>query len=246
PSLATLSTAPPSGSGWVHEIKFDGYRIQARLDHGKVRLLTRRGLDWTEKFPNLAEAVAKVSAKTALIDGEVVVEDERGVSSFSDLQSALKHGERNRFIYCVFDLLRLDGRDLTGSPLSERKAELRRLLGAGNGTGPIRYSEHFNEDGSVVLDQACRMTLEGIVSKRADAPYRSGRSDAFIKTKCSSAQEFVVGGYSPSTAMSKAIGALAVGYYNKGKLIYAGRIGTGYTHAVAQDLWKRLHALEID
>jgi bifunctional non-homologous end joining protein LigD len=244
PSLATLSTAPPSGSGWVHEIKFDGYRIQARLDHGEVRLLTRKGLDWTKKFPNVADAVAKLNAKTALLDGEVVVEDERGASS-SDLQAALKQGERNRFIYYVFDLLHLNGRDLTGLPLSERKAELQRLLGARKGTGPIRYSEHFDKDGSVVLDQACRMTLEGIVSKRADAPYRSGRSDAFIKTKCSSAQEFVVGGYSPSTAMPKAIGALVVGYYEGDRLIYAGRIGTGYTHAIARDLWNALHPLEI-
>ena len=117
PSLATLSAAPPSGSGWLHEIKFDGYRIQARLDQGEVRLLTRKGLDWTKKFPNVTEAVAKLNAKTALIDGEVVVEDERGVSSFSDLQSALKHGERKRFIYYVFDLLHLNGRDLTQLPL---------------------------------------------------------------------------------------------------------------------------------
>jgi bifunctional non-homologous end joining protein LigD len=245
PLLATLSSAPPSGSGWVHEIKFDGYRIQARLDHGKVRLLTRKGLDWTQKFPNVAAAVAKLNDKTALIDGEVVVEDERGVSSFSDLQSALKHGERNRFIYYVFDLLHVNGRDLTQLPLSERKVELQRLLGAGKGSGPIRYSEHFDKDGSVVLGEACRMTLEGIVSKRADALYRSGRSDAFIKTKCSSAQEFVVGGYSPSTAMPKAIGALVVGHYDGDRLVYAGRIGTGYTHAVARDLWNALHPLEI-
>src|SRR5262249_23441582 len=139
----------------------------------------------------------------------------------------------------------LDGRDLTQLPLSERKAELRRLLGAGNGLGPIRYSEHFDEDGSFVLGEACRMTLEGIVSKRADALYRSGRSHAFINTKCSSAQEFVVGGYSPSTAMPKAIGSLVVGYYEGDRLIYAGRIGAGYTHAVARDLWNALHPLEM-
>jgi len=247
PSLATLRAEAPTGPEWIHEIKFDGYRIQARLDHGEVRLLTRKGLDWTDKFPNVAAAVAKLPAKTALIDGEVVVEDERGVSNFSMLQEALKAKDRERFVYYVFDLLHLDGRDLTKLPLIERKATLKRLLGAARTrTASIRYSEHFDQEGSLVLEQACRMSLEGIVSKRADAPYRSGRSEAFIKTKCSNAQEFVVGGYSPSTAMPRAIGALAVGYYNKGKLIYAGRIGTGYTHAVAQDLWKRLHALEID
>jgi len=246
PSLATLHAEAPTGAGWIHEVKFDGYRIQARLDHGEVRLLTRKGLDWTEKFPNVAAAVAKLPAETALIDGEIVVEDERGISSFSMLQQALKGKDRNRFVDYVFDLLHLDGRDLSEQPLIERKAELKRLLDhAGKRIEPIRYSEHFDQDGSLVLQQACRMSLEGIVSKRADAPYRPGRSETFIKTKCANAQEFVVGGYSPSTAMPRAIGALAVGYYDKGRLIYAGRIGTGYTHAIARDLWKRLHPLEI-
>src|SRR5262249_31685643 len=128
PSLAALHETPPSGRGWAHEIKFDGYRIQARLDHGQVRLLTRKGLNWREKFPNIAAAVAKLSARTALIDGEVVVEDKDGISSFSELQAALKAGERERFIYYVFDLLHLDGRDLTGLPILERKGEVARLL----------------------------------------------------------------------------------------------------------------------
>ncbi|HZN30365.1 MAG TPA: DNA ligase D [Xanthobacteraceae bacterium] len=247
PSLATLRTMAPNGEGWVHEIKFDGYRIQARLDHGEMRLLTRKGLDWAGKFPNVAAAVAKLPAETALIDGEIVVEDERGVSNFSMLQVALKEGRRNAFVYYVFDLLHLDGRDLRELPLTERKVELKRLIESAKAAGnTIRYSEHFDEDGALVLQQACRMTLEGIVSKGAAAPYRSGRVETFIKTKCSNAQEFVVGGYSPSTAMPRAIGALAVGYYDKGRLTYAGRIGTGYTHAGAKDLWKRLHALEID
>jgi bifunctional non-homologous end joining protein LigD len=246
PALATLRTSAPRGEGWVHEIKFDGYRIQARLDHGEVRLLTRKGLDWASKFPNVAAAVAALPAETALIDGEIVVEDENGVSNFSMLQQALKEGSRDRFVYYVFDLLHLNGRDLRDVPLIERKAELKRLLeSAKTGRQTIRYSEHFTEDGALILQQACRMSLEGIVSKRADAPYRSGRVDTFIKTKCSNAQELVVGGYSPSTAMPKAIGALVVGYYDKGELIYAGRVGTGYTHATARDLWKRLHAMEI-
>jgi bifunctional non-homologous end joining protein LigD len=245
PSLATLREHAPTGAGWIHEVKFDGYRIQARLDHGEVRLLTRKGLDWTEKFPNVAVAVAKLPTATTIIDGEIVVEDERGVSNFSMLQEALKAKDRERFVYYVFDLLHRDGRNLRELPLVERKAELKDLLSAARKRiEPIRYSEHFDEDGSLVLKQACRMSLEGIVSKRADAPYRSGRSETFIKTKCSNAQEFVVGGYSPSTAMPRAIGALAVGYYDKGRLIYAGRIGTGYTRAVAQELWKRLNPIE--
>jgi bifunctional non-homologous end joining protein LigD len=244
PSLATLRAVAPSGEGWVHEIKFDGYRIQARLDHGKVQLLTRKGLDWTEKFPNVAAAVTKLGARTALVDGEIVVEDENGISSFSGLQAALKAGERDRFVYYVFDLLHLDGRDLSKLPLIERKAELARLIGKGR--GPIKYSEHFEDDGAAVLRHACDLSLEGIVSKRLDAPYRGGRSDTFIKTKCANAQELVVGGYSPSTVLPRAVGALVVGYHEGGRFIYAGRIGTGYTRDVARDLWKRLHPLEID
>ena len=244
PALATLRDRAPDDPGWVHEIKFDGYRIQARLDHGKVKLLTRKGLDWTAKFPDVAQAVARLPAKTALIDGEIVVEDANGISSFSGLQAALKARARDQFIYCVFDLLHLDGRDLAPLPLLERKAQLRRLVGSKAGT--IRYSEHFEGEGPLVLAAACKMALEGIVSKRKYAPYRGGRSDAFAKIKCANAQELVVGGYSPSTAMPRAIGALVVGYYDHGRLLYAGRIGTGYTHATARELWKRLHALEID
>jgi bifunctional non-homologous end joining protein LigD len=244
PSLATLRTAPPQGPGWVHEIKFDGYRIQARLDHGEVRLLTRKGLDWTNKFPNVANAVAELPARAAVIDGEIVIETEEGVSSFSGLQAALKGGERDRFLYYVFDLLHLDGHDLSGLPLIERKAELGRLVGEGR-RGPIVYSQHFQDSGEVVLRHACQMALEGIVSKRADAPYSSGRSDSFLKIKCANAQEFVVGGYSPSSVLPHAIGALVVGYYEDGQLTYAGRIGTGYTQTVARDLWKLLHSLEI-
>jgi bifunctional non-homologous end joining protein LigD len=245
PSLATLRDEAPSGEGWVHEIKFDGYRMQARLERGKVRLLTRKGLDWTEKFPNVAAAVAALPARSALIDGEVVVEDARGVSSFSSLQAALKEDKEDAFVYYVFDLLHLDGRDLSELPLTERKAALARLVGKSQ-RGTIRLSEHLADAGEKVREHACAMGLEGIVSKRADAPYRSGRSDIFIKTKCANDQELVVGGFSPSTALANAIGALVVGYYDGPRLIYAGRVGTGYTRALARDLWKRLHAIERD
>jgi bifunctional non-homologous end joining protein LigD len=243
PSLATLRTEPPTGQEWVHEIKFDGYRIQARLERGQVRLLTRKGLDWTDKFPNIAAAVRELPARDALIDGEVVVEDASGISSFSALQAALKEGEKNSFIYYVFDLLHRDGRSLAQLALDERKVQLARLVGEAN-RGPIRYSEDFEENGATILRHACKMGLEGIVSKRRDAPYCSGRSDVFVKTKCANAQEFVVGGYTPSTALPNAIGALLVGYYDNGRLIYAGRIGTGYTRVLARDLWKRLRALD--
>ncbi len=246
PALATLRAAAPSGAGWLHEVKFDGYRIQARLDHGEVRLLTRKGLDWAHRFPNVAAAVAKLPAATALLDGELIVEDEGGISSFSALQTNLKAGRRDRFVYFVFDLLHLDGTDLTPLPLTERKAALARLLGRTRRSGPIRLSEHFDDEGSLVLRRACQLKLEGIVSKRSDAPYVSGRSENWIKAKCANQQEFVVLGYAPSTVLPKAVGALIVGYNVQGKLRYGGRIGTGYSRAVAKDLWSRLHPLEID
>ncbi|MPZ40488.1 MAG: DNA ligase D [Rhizobiales bacterium] len=244
PSLATLHDKVPQGSGWVHEIKFDGYRIQARLDHGKVKLLTRKGLDWVARFPNVAADVARLAADTALIDGEIAVENSRGLSDFSMLQAALSKGEQDSFVYYVFDLLHLDGVDLSGLPLVERKATLKELLEETGGTSSIRYSEHFTENGKVVWKQASQMGLEGIVSKRADAPYRPGRTDSFMKIKCATEQEFVIGGYGPSNAMPDAVGALVVGYYRDGRLIYAGRVGTGYTRTVAKELWKRLHPLE--
>jgi bifunctional non-homologous end joining protein LigD len=246
PSLATARDTVPNGTEWVHEIKFDGYRTQARLDRGQVKLLTRKGLDWAKRFPNIAADVARLDADTALIDGEIVVENSRGVPDFSMLQAALSRGERDRFIYYVFDLLHLDGKDLSREPLLERKAALQRLLSRTKHSDAIRYSEHFAGNGSDVWDQACRMNLEGVVSKRASASYRPGRSDSFIKVKCANAQELVVGGYAPSTVTPKAIGALAVGYYRDGKLIYAGRVGTGYSRSTARDLWKRLHPLEIE
>ena len=223
PSLATLHETAPSGTQWIHEIKFDGYRLQARLDHGEVRLLTRKQQDWTHRFKIVADAVAELAVDSAIIDGELVVEDESGVSNFSQLQTDLKAGKLNGFVYYVFDLLNLDGRDLTGKPLTERKAALKRLLDASGDTGPIRLSESFNEDGATMLINACRMHLEGIVSKRKDAPYRSGRSENFIKSKCHDRQEFVVAGFTPSTAAPRAVGALTVGVYTNGKFTYAGR-----------------------
>ncbi len=245
PSLAMLRTTAPSGPGWLHEIKFDGYRTEARLQRGKVQLLTRNRQDWTHRFPPIAKAVAALPAQSALLDGELVVENERGISSFSLLQTDLKDGRSDRFVYWLFDLLYLDGRDLTGEALVARKAALEKLL-AGTGNEVIRYADHFEEEGAVIFKHACEMGLEGIISKRRDAPYRSGRSDNFIKVKCHVGQEFVVAGFSPSTAMSNAIGALTVAFNENGKLRYAGRVGTGYTHETARDLWKRLEKLRVE
>src|SRR6185437_16951949 len=208
PSLATLVDTAPEHGNWIHEIKFDGYRIQARLDGGKVKLLTRRGLDWTLKFPTIAEVVSALPAKTALIDGELVVEDEDGVSSFSLLQQVLKDSRHARMVYYVFDLMHLDGRDLKPLPLKERKQALARLLKNASKRTPIRLSESLTEPGPTLYKHACKLGLEGIVSKLADAAYHSGRGHDWIKTKCSDRQELVIAGFVPSTADAHAIGAL--------------------------------------
>jgi len=246
PCLATLHSAAPRGNEWLHEIKFDGYRIEARLDRGKVRLLTRKGLDWTHRFKPIAEAVAALDADSALIDGELVSEDERGISSFSQLQTDLKDDRSDRLRYCVFDLLYLDGRDFRSQPLIERKTALERLMRSAGPNDRIRYAEHFDEDGEVILRHSCRLGLEGVVSKLRDAPYHSGRSENFIKSKCHNAQEFVVVGFTPSTAEPNAVGALTVAAHENGELCYAGRIGTGYSRKIARDLWRRLRPLKID
>ena len=245
PSLATLHAGAPRGPDWLHEIKFDGYRIEARLDRGQVQLLTRNRQDWTHRFKPVAAAVAKLKAETALFDGELVVEDEKGLSSFSLLQNDLKAGRSDRFVYNVFDLLHLNGRDLTELPLIERKAELQRLLPA-KGKGPIRAVEYFDGDGRAIFEHAKKLNFEGIVSKLRGAPYRSGRTDNFVKIKAHDEQEFVVAGFTPSTTMPKAIGALTVAFHDNGELRYAGRIGTGYTHDTARDLWTRLERLRVE
>jgi bifunctional non-homologous end joining protein LigD len=244
PCLATLADKAPESGDWFHEIKFDGYRIQARLHGGKVELLTRRGLDWTAKFPTIAEAVEGLPARSALIDGELVVTADDGISSFSLLQEDLKQGRHDRMAYYVFDLMHLDGVDLTPQPLKARKAALARILRNTEKHGRLHLSQSFTEPGPVLLKNACAMGLEGIVSKRADAAYHSGRGHDWIKTKCSARQELVVAGFAPSAADAHAVGALVLGYYARGKLRYAGRTGTGFTHESARELYRKLSTLK--
>jgi bifunctional non-homologous end joining protein LigD len=241
PCLALLEAQPPADSGWVHEIKFDGYRLQAHIDGGRVKLLTRRGLDWTAKFQRIADALAELSCDNAILDGEVVVENERGISDFSSLQADLSAGRDDRMRYYLFDCLYLDGSELSKLPLVARKQALENLLRGQSDT--LHYSAHVEEPGAAVLKSACNLQLEGIISKRRDAPYHSGRTGDWIKTKCSDRQEFVIAGYTPSTVSSAMIGALAVGYYENGTFRYAGRIGTGYDQKMARDLMKRLKPL---
>lgn len=239
PCLATLVDSAPDGSNWIHEIKFDGYRIQARLDRGNVRLLTRKGLDWSDRFPKVARAVGNLKATTALIDGEIVSEDEDGISRFSLLQQDLKAGRHDRMVFYAFDLLHLDGADLKMQPVGDRKAALAKLVGRRK-SGVLRFSESLSERGPTLLARACKMGLEGIISKRADAPYRSGRGHDWLKSKCSDRQEFVVAGFVPSTADARAIGALVLAVHDRGKLRYAGRVGTGFTHDAARALYRTL------
>jgi bifunctional non-homologous end joining protein LigD len=244
PCLASLSDSPPDKGNWVHELKFDGYRIQARLDHGKATLLTRKGLDWTKKFPTIAKAISQLPAKTALVDGELVVEGDDGISSFSLLQQDLKNDRHDRMIFYAFDLLHLDGINLADLPLTRRKDALARLLH--RHSDPLRFSESLTEPGTTLLRHACKLGLEGIVSKIADAPYHSGRGHDWIKIKCSDRQELVVAGVVPSTADARAVGALVLGFYDAGKLHYAGRTGTGFTHDAARELFRKLMTLKSD
>lgn len=244
PTLATLMSAPPAGDRWIHEIKFDGYRLQARVEAGRVKLLTRSGLDWTKKFgKDVVAALQGLPVGTALIDGELVVENGAGASDFSALQADLSAGRSDRFSYYAFDLMHLDGYDLQALPLVDRKAMLQQLIEAAS--GPIRFSSHFDEGGGIVLRHACRLSLEGVISKVKDAPYRSGRSKGWVKSKCSARQEFVVGGYAPSSTSRKAIGSLVLGVYHEGTLQHVGRVGTGFTGAVAEDLFRRLDRMRI-
>lgn len=244
PMLATLVPSPPPGARWIHEIKFDGYRLQARIEAGRVKLLTRSGLDWTKKFgKEVVGALQELAVGTALIDGELVVETSAGASDFSALQADLSAGRSDRFVFYVFDLLYLDGYDLRAAPLIERKRLLNYLIPDANGL--IRYSSHFDENGDLVLRHACRLSLEGVVSKLRDASYQPGRGRSWVKSKCSARQEFVVAGYVPSTTSRKAIGSLVLGVYDKDVLHPVGRVGTGFTGAVAGSLFKRLDRMRV-
>ena len=243
PCLATLVAEPPGGAQWAHEIKFDGYRLQARIDNGKVQLLTRSGLDWTEKFGGLAKEMLKLKVTSAIIDGEVVVEGEKGVSSFVELVSDLKARRSDRMVFYAFDLLFLEGADTRALPLADRKNLLKRMFDLRKTGGQVRFCDHVKGNGAMMLAEACQLGLEGIISKRLDKPYRSGRGVNWLKAKCIQTDEFVIAGYLMSTAVKDAIGALVVGFYEGTHLIYAGRVGTGFNRRVAGDLWLQLHKL---
>jgi bifunctional non-homologous end joining protein LigD len=244
PSLALPCEKPPSGPKWIHEIKYDGYRMQTRIEGRKIRLLTRKKLDWTERFMSIAGALKTLTLGSALIDGEIIVEDASGISSFNDLQADLKNGCLDRVRYFVFDLLYCEGFDLTKAVLKDRKDLLQQLLAILPPGSPIRFSEHLDVGGPTMLAHACRFGLEGIISKRADLPYRSGRGDHWLKSKCVERQEFIILGYVPSTAASRSAGSLALGYHGNGNLMYAGRVGTGWSHEQATSLREELEKIK--
>lgn len=251
PQLAQSATSPPKGDGWVYEIKLDGYRIQIHIRANASRrggerdahLFTRKGLDWSARMPDIAHAAAELSVTSAIIDGEAVVLDDKGLSNFAALQAAFQEQTRRDITYFAFDLLHLDGHNLRNCPLVERKELLAELLKQFAGEGLIRYSEHLKADGKEVFKKACALGAEGIVAKTASAKYVSGRSGLWLKLKCIQQQELVIGGFTPPSKGGVGIGALLLGYYSDGKLRYAGRAGTGFTQQTHRMLRGRLDAL---
>ncbi len=241
PELAQSASDPPRSAGWVHELKLDGYRIQIRKDGARLRLLTRTGLDWTHRMRPIAQQAKDIAAESAILDGEVVVLNESGTTSFADLQAAFQEGANKPLTYFAFDLLHFNGHDLRGLPLIDRKALLEPLVKDVDGV--LRYSEHIESDGEVIFRKACELHAEGIVSKRATSAYHSGRGGDWLKLKCVHEQEFVVGGFTELANKSHGVGALLLGYYEDGKLVYAGRTGTGFTqktHRILRDQLEKL------
>jgi bifunctional non-homologous end joining protein LigD len=242
PQLCKLVERAPPGSGWAHEIKFDGYRLQLRVEGGKAELRTRKGLDWTARFAEIAEDAKALPE--GIYDGEAVALDKEGRPDFAALQAALSSGRTAGLVLFLFDALFAEGEDLRALALRERKGRLQAIMQAGPASSRLRFVEHFESAGEAVLRSACSMHLEGIVSKRLDAPYRSGRGDAWTKAKCRGGQEVVVGGW--TTTGGTAFRSLIAGAYRDGKLIYVGRIGTGFGREKVERLLPRLKPLESD
>jgi bifunctional non-homologous end joining protein LigD len=242
--LATLVDEPPSGDQWFHELKFDGYRLQCHLAGSQVRLWTRNENDWTAKFPSVVKAVKTLRLKSAILDGEIVALDPSGRASFQRLQQSIK-GAGTGLIYHIFDLIYIEGFSLTRTPLRDRKRVLAELIEPLGETGMLRYSDHIEGNGAQFFKAACKLGIEGIVSKLADSVYESTRSRSWLKIKCIKRQEFVIAGY---TLSDKGIpfSSLILGFYDKGKLIYAGRAGTGYTNAMRVELKKKLDRMRVD
>jgi bifunctional non-homologous end joining protein LigD len=245
PELATLVDKVPVGEEWLHEIKFDGYRALCRIEGRRVNFFSREGRDWTERFGKLAAAAAHLPVDRAFFDGEVVVVEKGGATNFQSLQEALGKNETERLTYFVFDLIHLDGYDLTRTPLLARKEILARILA--KAPDAIRFSDHIVSRGEALYREACRLGLEGVISKRKDSPYRPGRSSSWLKTKCHASQEFVIGGFTDPSGTRVGLGALLLGVHNnRGELVYAGRVGTGFTQQSLKQLRSRLDRITTE
>jgi bifunctional non-homologous end joining protein LigD len=249
PQLATRVDEAPRGDGWVHEIKFDGYRVMARIEGRDVRLLSRNGKDWTDRFPQLTDALGDLALDAALLDGELVALQPDGTSSFRQLQEALAAKRSGSLIYEVFDLLHLDGYDLSDVELIARKGALKDLLGSRglDHRGRVRYVHHFEGKGGELYAEVCQLGLEGIMSKRRASHYHSGRTTDWLKIKCVEQGEFVVGGFTDPSSARIGFGALLLGVYNeRGQLVYTGNVGTGFSAQRLRTLYQALRELETD
>jgi bifunctional non-homologous end joining protein LigD len=239
PQLCETLARPPSADGWIHEIKFDGYRIQMRIEDGEVTLKTRKGLDWTGKYPAIARSASALP--DAIIDGEICALDENGAPDFAALQAALSEGKTDALVYFAFDLLFVGDEDVRELPLTERKERLAALL-SGAGEDPrLRFVEHFETGGDAVLRSACRLSLEGIVSKRGDVPYQSGRTETWAKSKCRAGHEVVIGAYAKTNGKFR---SLLVGVNRGDHFVYVGRVGTGYGAKTVETLLPKLREME--
>jgi bifunctional non-homologous end joining protein LigD len=243
PQLATLTAAAPAGDQWLHEIKFDGYRMICRKDGAAVQLFSRNENDWTARFSTLVESLRELPFEQAILDGEVCALADSGKTDFQELQNAMKEGRARRMAYYAFDILYADGYDLTKTPLADRKAFLEAALPARSKS--IVYSKHVTGHGPDYFEEACKLGLEGIISKRADRPYYQGRSADWLKIKCIKREEFVIGGFTDPGGSRIGFGSLLLGYYDpKRRLTYAGRVGTGFDTRALKDLTQRLEKIE--
>lgn len=248
--LASLVSEPPRGAGWVYETKYDGYRIVARADGASVALATRNGKDFSARAPSVVTALRSLNV-AAVLDGELV-SPARGSTSragkagdFQALQNALREGRTAQLVYFVFDLLWCNGQDLRSRPLLERKRALTKLLGKRTDKH-LRLGEHLEGEGPVIFQHACRLGMEGVIAKRADAAYTAGRSKSWLKVKCTGREELIVIGYTPPSGSRAVLGALILATREGGKLRYAGKVGTGFTRTSLLELGKRLRALRRD
>ncbi|CAN7646823.1 DNA ligase D [Neorhizobium sp. LjRoot104] len=239
PQLCKTLARPPAAEGWIHEIKFDGYRIQMRIEDGEATLKTRKGLDWTAKYPAIADSASALP--DAIIDGEICALDENGAPDFAALQAALSEGKTDDLVYFAFDLLFAGDEDLRELPLTGRKERLAALLSDAGDDPRLRFVEHFETGGDAVLRSACRLSLEGIVSKQADAPYQSGRTETWAKSKCRAGHEVVIGAYAKTNGKFR---SLLVGVFRGNHFVYVGHVGTGFGAKVVDTLLPKLQAVE--